>query len=115
MALTDEQLQQIEFEMKGFLARRRPPDEIRDEVDLSYRVRGQSVEIFEIRPRWRDPGVKMEIPVAKATYVRTREIWKIYWQRSDLKWHGYEPLPAVGSLRVFLTEVDKDPYGCFWG
>jgi hypothetical protein len=57
---------------------RRPPAHIRNELDLGYRISGQSVEIFEVRPQWDDPSQKMERPVAKATFVKTRNCWKIF-------------------------------------
>jgi len=77
--------------------------------------KGQSIEIFEIRPRWDDPQEIMENPVAKAVYVKTRGVWKIYWQRADLKWHGYEPYPEAKSLEEFLQVVESDEYACFFG
>lgn len=49
------------------------------------------------------------------TYVRTQGVWKIFWQRADLKWHGYEPLAEVAAIEDFLEAVDKDEYHCFWG
>lgn len=58
---------------------------------------------------------QMESPVAKASYVKTQGIWKIFWQRADLKWHRYEPTPAVETLEEFLAVVEKDEYACFWG
>lgn len=57
----------------------------------------------------------MESPAAKSTYVKTQSIWKIYWMRQDLKWHGYKPLSDVPIIEEFLLEVDADPYHCFWG
>ena len=57
----------------------------------------------------------MEHSVAKATYVKTQRIWKIYWQRADLKWHGYEPNYEVETLQEFLAIVDRDEYACFFG
>ncbi|HKL26212.1 MAG TPA: DUF3024 domain-containing protein [Desulfuromonadales bacterium] len=57
----------------------------------------------------------MESPVAKATYVKIRKIWKIYWMRADLKWHGYQPDPVVQSIEEFLEIVERDEYGCFYG
>ena len=35
--------------------------------------------------------------------------------RSDLKWHGYEPNPEVDDLSDFLSIIEEDKYGCFWG
>jgi hypothetical protein len=57
----------------------------------------------------------MENPIAKATYVKSTALWKVYWQRADLKWHSYEPTPQVGSIEKFLAVVDEDRYACFFG
>ena len=97
------------------MEKRRPPAHIRHEVDLGFRITGQSVEIFEIRPRWQCPEEKIEEAVAKTTFVKTKKIWKVYWQRADLKWHRYDPNPEVGSLDEFLDIVDRDEYACFFG
>lgn len=70
---------------------------------------GQSVEIFEIRPVWRgDPGGTREHPVAKATYVKSRGIWRVLWQRADLKWHCYEPKAEVSKelLEVLSEHIE---------
>jgi len=72
----------------------------------------QAVEIFEIRPRWDDPQVILEIPAAKATYVKTQGVWKVFWQRADLKWPGYEPNLTVAPLKEFLAVVEADEYAC---
>lgn len=77
--------------------------------------RTTEVKLGEVQPVWRGaPGEKMEHPVAKATYVKSQAIWKIYWQRADLKWHRYEPDAEVGSLETFLAVVEKDEFGCFY-
>ena len=115
MALNDIERKRIEKIVDAHIQKHRPAPHIRPELDIGYRVSGQSVEIFEIRPRWKEPKVKMEHPVAKATFVRNKALWKIFWMRADLKWHGYEPLPAVGSIEKFLAAVEKDEYACFWG
>ena len=31
------------------------------------------------------------------------------------KWHGYKPASIVKSVDEFLSVVDGDPYGCFFG
>lgn len=101
--------------LETFLERRRPPAHLRDRVDLAYRIEGHSVVIFEIRPRWDDPTQKHEIPVARATFVRTRSHWRVFWMRRDLKWHGYEPAPTVRDIEAFVALVDRDAHACFFG
>ena len=115
MALNDIERKRIEKVVDAFVQKRRPSPYIRPKLDICFRVAGQSVEIFEIRPRWNKPDVKIEESVAKATFVRSKSQWRIYWKRADLKWHAYEPLPVVDSLEKFLAAVEKDEYSCFWG
>jgi hypothetical protein len=98
-----------------FMKKRRPSGEIRDEVDVGYRIEKQSVLIYEIRPEWKNPTRKMESPIAKATFFRSRKLWKIFWMPSDCKWHSYRPMPEVRNIKSFLREVDEDPLSCFWG
>lgn len=115
MAFTTKQKTDIESAMEDFMRRRRPPEHIRDRLDFGWRIEGQSVVLYEIRPFWRDSSQKIEGPVAKATYVRTVNRWRIYWQRADLKWHSYYPHPEAVFFEEFLTIVDEDEEGCFWG
>lgn len=115
MAFTEIDLRRIEKDLGPFMEKRRPPPHIRPELDLRYRISGQSLEIYEVRPDWQNPKAIMENPIAKATYVKTQDVWKVFWQRADLKWHRYDPLPMVERLAAFLKEVDRDPYGCFFG
>jgi hypothetical protein len=102
-------------EMENFLSRKRPPEDIRHKVDVSYKIENQSIIIFEIIPRWDKPDEKIESPVAKCTFVKTKNIWKIFWLRANLKWYLYEPKSGVKSLREFLDVVEEDKHGCFWG
>ena len=115
MAFSQLEIKRYEKILDQFIQKRRPPPSMRDQLDLAFRIEGQNVEIIEIRPRWREPERKIEHPVAKATYVKTQKIWKIYWQRADLKWHCYEPSPEVKTLDLFIVVVEKDEYGCFFG
>jgi hypothetical protein len=115
VALTALERRRCERDLDAFLERKRPAPHIRHQLDISYRIAGQSVELFEIRPDWQDAMRKIETPVARATFVRTRNVWRVFWMRRDLKWHGYEPNPQVVSLEAFLNVVDRDDYGCFFG
>ena len=115
MSLTELEATRTKKVVGEFIERHRPPPHLRHELDLGYRITAQSVEIFEIRPVWQRPQEKMENAVAKATFVRSQAIWKVYWLRADLKWHSYEPAAEVRSLSEFLSVVEKDAHGCFWG
>jgi hypothetical protein len=114
VALSEFELKRIAKSVDAFVQRRRPPPHLRPQVDLAFRINGQSVEIFEIRVAWRDKTKTIEEPVAKATYVKTRRVWIIYWQRADMKWHRYQANP-VRSIEEFLDIVQIDEFGCFFG
>jgi hypothetical protein len=115
MALTDSETSTVEGIMHEFIERRRPAPQIRHELDLGYRLKDQSVEVFELRPFWKNPQEILETKVAKATYVRSRDVWRIFWLRKDLKWHRYDPRPEVKRLEEFVAVVDEDRYCCFFG
>ena len=115
MALNELEKRRVEKAVGAFIEKHRPPPHIRPELDLGFRVSGQSVEIFEIRPRGDPPQDMREIPVAKATYVKSGKAWKIFWKRADLKWHAYQPVPEVATLDGFLTVVAEDRHACFFG
>jgi len=115
MAISEFEIKRCEKELEKFLEERRPPAHVREQVDLAYRMTGQSVEIFEVRPSLRDPGKITELPVAKATYVKTQKIWKVYWMRQDQKWHSYPPAPQVLHFEEFLSLVKEDAHACFFG
>jgi len=115
MAFTELEKKRVENAVARYIEKNRPPAEIRHKVDLSYRIDGQSVVLFEIRPMWNDPSEQTEEPVAKCTYVRRQQVWKVYWQRADLKWHSYQPDPEAATIDEFLEIVERDECACFYG
>lgn len=115
MAISEFEIKRCERAVEKFLKERRPPAHIRNQLDFGYRIENQSVELVEIRPRWNNPEEKMESPFAKATYVKKEKLWKIYWQRQDLKWHSYTPVPTVKYFEEFLVVVGEDANACFFG
>ncbi len=110
----DNQIEIIEV-MEGYLVNSRPPEEIRNEIDINYKIENQSIIVFEIRPKWNDKTEKIEINIAKATFVKTDNIWKIFWFRSDEKWHNYKPNPTAKFLKEFVKVIEEDKHNCFWG
>ncbi len=115
MAISEFEIKRIEKLVGKFIESRRPDPSIRNELDISFKITGQSFEIFEIRPRWDDPNIKLEGSIAKATYVKTTKKWKLYWKRADMKWHWYEPFGESESIEEILKAIDQDQHGCFWG
>ena len=115
MTLTEFDTKRCEKLVAAFIERRRPAAHIRHQVDLAFRIVGQSVEIFEVRPHWRDKTDLLEHPIAKATFNKSNRTWKVYWRRADLKWHGYQPKAEVARIEDFLEVVEKDEHGCFFG
>lgn len=115
MAISEFELKRCEKEMDKFLAVRRPPVHIRNQLDFGYRIENQSVTLFEITPNWQNSAEKIECGFAKATYVKKDKIWKIYWQRKDLNWHSYKPAPSLQFFEDFLSIVNEDANACFFG
>lgn len=115
MSLSEFENEAVDMAVRDYVARRRPPEHLRDRLDLAFTWDGSDVILFEVRPRWDDPSVKIHEHLARAKYVKSRKKWKVYWMRADFRWHLYPPLPEVDDIAAFLDEVERDPHGCFWG
>ena len=115
MALSEHERYRFEKPIRAFVEARRPPPHIRPELDIGYRFNNQSIELFEVRPAFECTDEVIEHPIARATYVKYADAWKIYWMRADLKWHPYEPQAVVSTIKEFIAEIDRDTYGCFFG
>ena len=101
--------------MENFIERRRPPEHIRSKLDIGYRIEDQSIYVFEIRPQWGKPEIIREYDLAKTTFVKSKNHWKVFWMRANLKWQAYAPQSTVNLLEEFCNLLDEDKYGCFWG
>lgn len=115
MALDNLQTADIIEALENFVERKRPPEHIRKKLDIGYKIEDQDVFIFEIRPQWNNPEIIREHSIAKATFVKTKNHWKVFWKRADIKWHRYEPMPTVKTIREFGEIVEKDTHHCFFG
>jgi Protein of unknown function (DUF3024) len=101
--------------LENYLTRVRPPEHIRPQLDIGYRIEDQSVFIFEIRPVWNNPKEIQHLDMAKTTFVIAKNEWKVFWMRGNLKWDSYKPKPVVKSLKEFIKLVEEDKNACFWG
>ena len=101
--------------MENFREKKRPPEHIRTKLDVDYRIEDQSIIIVEVRPQWDNPSVYRDTPMAKTTFIKAKNHWKVFWMRQDLKWHSYTPKPTVEKLSDFIELVLEDKHHCFWG
>jgi hypothetical protein len=115
MSFSKAELERIESTLEAFLREKQPPAHIRSLLNYAYVISRQSIELHEVRPRWDNPAEKMTRPFAKATYVKSKDHWMIYWLRGNLKWHSYEPTPTVATVEDFLALVNADKHQCFFG
>jgi hypothetical protein len=114
MAFSKLELELIDKEVGG-LCREMNRPEFKDELSIIYRVEKQDVIIFEKRPAYQRPKEYIETPAAKLKYLRTKNEWRLFWMRGDLKWHGYNPKKKSVKLSGLVAEIKSDTYGCFWG
>ncbi len=110
----------VERKIQNHLEKMRPEIGIRDKVDIGYSFKDQTLELFEIRPFWNpDTGMttdrKIHSPFVKTRFIKSRNIWKIYWLRASGKWEVYEPKPEVKDIDDVFDTVNEDKYYCFRG
>ena len=117
MSWSEFEVYRYEKLMEQFCAEHGPPQDIWDKLKWGYELdqKRQSVVLYEVRPQFGDPENKIHIPVFKAVYVKSKDLWKIYWMKSDMKWHGYDPEPEADSLREALDILSEDKYCYFFG
>ena len=95
----------------------RVPLHVRNQVQLSFRMEGHLVTLFEKRVSFQDRSRWIDIDIARFRYYKNRNQWVLFWRDSKRRqgWHRYEDIKAGPSIEPLLAEVDKDPTGIFWG
>ena len=114
MAFSELEQRRID-DLVGQLCRRRSPVHYRDKLEFVVELDGHSVTVYEVRPRWDAPEEKTKLGVARFRYTRTRDEWRLYWMRRDMKWHAYDAADPTTRIEDLVATVDSDEYGCFFG
>ena len=91
------------------------PMHVRDKLRYAFSISGQTVELWEERPRFDDPAHWIRHPIAKIRYNATGRSWLLYCQFRDLKWRSYAPRPTAPAFQDLFDEVKRDPTGIFFG
>jgi hypothetical protein len=108
--------EEVEKKIHDYVESIRPKDaEIRKQMDIGYTFIKNVLLIHEIRPDWQNPENIMHHDFFKAKYVKSVDLWKLYWLRANLKWDKYQPCPEVATIEEVLETLDDDEYSCFRG
>jgi hypothetical protein len=92
----------IEVQIKKFIESIRPPIEIRDKVDIGWKFEKNTLELFEIRPKWNDEN-------QKNTYFLCKNSFHKY--SADIKSLLDESKWKIGCLRT--NSRSKNHFGFF--
>lgn len=98
MAFTEEEIARYTgLSEKSFRVKNRPPLNLRHKVREGQSMEGHEFILFLVRPHFRDPTQQVYDWVAKARYVRTQDVWWVFWHRPDGKWHRLSA-PTGGEI-----------------
>ncbi len=88
----------LEAQIRKYVEAERPEPAIRPQLDLGFSWENNVLILFEIRPDWMDPKIIQNYAFAKARYIKSKNIWKLYWMRASGKWESY-PHNSLNILR----------------
>jgi hypothetical protein len=92
------------------------PEDVKDKIRLTYKIRGNSITIYENRPPW-DGSMRewTSLAVAQIRYDEKTGKWGLYWADRNDRWHEYWDINPTKKIEAILKEIDEDPTGIFWG
>ena len=93
----------------------RIPLEYQNEIKMSYRIRGQSMTLYESRPAMFDKGEWHDMAIAQFRYSDEDGKWTLYCADRNGKWHFYMECEASSNFQDLIDEVEKDPTCIFFG
>jgi len=93
----------------------RVPEFAKDQVQMTYKIKGNDVTLYEKRRAYFDPDQWSKMPIGQFRYNPKSPKWSLYWADRNSKWHLYREIPPTADFDVLLMELDKDPTGVFYG
>ena len=114
MGLPKDLNEKIEETLRNFCDKR-VPEHVRNEIRLTFSIRGSSVLLSEERPRWNNPSEWLSSKVAQFRFDPETMKWSLHCRDRNERWHNYNLIRPTKDFSVLLAEVDRDPTGIFWG
>lgn len=114
MALPDLQRQLVDS-LVGNYCKNKVPAHLREELFNDYKIRGNSVVIFESRRNWQDHSLRTEIVVAQFRFDSKTSKWALYCADRNSRWHIYDLVVPTKNLQELIDQVEEDKTGIFWG
>jgi len=94
---------------------RRVPARVRDQLRMSYVVRGTHVTINEERIVFNQPGTWVTIPIGQLRFDTGSGEWSLYCADRNSRWHSYPHVKPARDIDALLSAMDADKTGIFWG
>ena len=91
------------------------PEHAKSRLRLKYKIRVNSVTLFEERPDYIDKNIWIDIKVAQFRYNPADNRWTLYYPDRNNKWNEYYDLDPDPDFNELLQEVEEDPTCIFWG
>ena len=105
----------VEKKVDEYCKKKVPPHALH-QVNLSYKIRGNSITIFENRAPWRiDIKEWTSMPIAQIRFDEKTGEWTLFCADRNDRWHEYYDIVPTKDIDKILAEIDEDPTGIFWG
>jgi frataxin-like iron-binding protein CyaY len=114
MPLSEFTIKLIETKLTEYCERRIPID-IRDQVNLTFKIIRDKVTLIETRPYFRNPSIWTESPVAQFRFDNENNKWTLYCMDRNSRWHLYDLIKPSADFDDMLKALDDDRTGIFWG
>jgi hypothetical protein len=114
MVIPQSVVERIERKLTKY-CEKKVPITIRNKVSLHYKIKGNSIFLYEKRPHYLLKDKILEEPVAKIKYLPNSKEWQLFYQDRNLRWHEYWDLGPEKAISKLIEEIDEDPTCIFWG
>ena len=104
----------VETKLAEYCERRIPID-IRDQLNLTFKIIRDKVTLIETRPYFKDPSIWTENPVAQFRFDNETNKWTLYCMDRNSRWHLYDLIKPSMDFDDMLKALDDDRTGIFWG